>query len=43
MIDYKAVDEKLRKDVLDAKVNMGMFEGSDYYAVLAKMKARGRW
>lgn len=34
MIDYIAVDEKLRKDVLDAKVVRGMFEGSNHYAVL---------
>ncbi len=38
MIDYIATDEKLRKDVLDAKVVREMFEESDHYTVLAKMK-----
>ena len=36
MIDYIAVDEKLRKDVLDAKAVRGMYEGSDHYVVLWK-------
>ena len=30
MIDYKAVDEKLVKDVLDGKAVRGMYEGSDH-------------
>ena len=30
MIDYKAVDEKLVKDVLDSKAVRGMYEGSDH-------------
>ena len=38
MIDYITVDEKLRKDVLDAKAVKGMLEGSDHYVVIAKIK-----
>ena len=43
VIDYIAVDEFLRKDVLDAKVVRGMCVGSDHYAVLAKFKIRSKW
>ena len=43
LIDYIAVDDRLRKDVMDAKVVRGMCEGSDHYAVLAKMRVRGTW
>ncbi len=37
LIDYIAVDERLRKDVLDAKVVRGALEGSDHYAVVIKI------
>ena len=43
MIHYMAVDERLKKDVLDARVVRGMFDGSDHYAVVAKIQIRGRW
>ena len=43
MIDYTAVDEKLREDVLDGKAVRGIFEGSNHYAVLDKIKMKGRW
>ena len=43
MTDYIALDERLRKDVLNAKVVRGMFEGSDHYTVLAKIRIRGTW
>ena len=43
VIDYIAVDERLKKDVLDARVVRGMFDGSDHYAVVAKIRVRGRW
>ena len=43
MIDYKAVDGKLRRDVLDAKAMRRMFEGSGHYALLAKIKIKGKW
>ena len=33
MIDNVAVDDKLRKDVLDAKAVRGKFEGSDHCCV----------
>ena len=43
MIDYTAVDQKLIKDVMDAKVVRGMFQGSDHCTVLATIRIRGRW
>ncbi|MCP5003018.1 MAG: hypothetical protein GY941_03575 [Planctomycetes bacterium] len=43
LIDYIAVDERLRKDVLDAKVVRGMYEGSDHYMVMARMRVRMEW
>ncbi len=41
MIDYIAMDEKLKKDVLDARVVRGMFGGSDHYAAVARIPIRG--
>lgn len=38
LIDYVAVDGRLRKDVCDAKVVRGMFDGSDHLAVLTKLR-----
>lgn len=38
MTNHTAVDEKLRKDVLDAKVARGMFDMSDHSAVLDKIQ-----
>ncbi len=43
LIDYIAVDERLRKDVLDAKVVRGALEGSDHYAVVVKIILRDKW
>ena len=43
MSDYIAVDQKLRKDVLDVKAVRGMVDVLDYYVVLAKIKIKGRW
>ncbi len=40
LIDYIAVDEGLRKDVLDAKVVRGVLKGSDHYAVVFKIMLR---
>ncbi len=40
MINYISVDERLRKDVLDAKVVRGTLEGSDHYAVVVKLMLR---
>ncbi len=42
LIDYITVDERLRKDVLDAKVVRGALEGSHHYIVI-KMKERDKW
>ena len=35
------MDEKLRKDVPDAKAVRGMYEGSNHYILLAKVKIKG--
>ncbi len=43
LIDYIAVDERIKKDVLDARVMRGLFDGPDHYAVVAKIQIRGRW
>ncbi len=43
LMDYTAVDERIKKDVLDARVMRGLFDGSDHYAVVAKIQIRGRW
>lgn len=40
MTNYMTVDEKLRKNVLDIKVVIGMFDRSCHYAVLSKVKLR---
>ena len=40
MIDYIEVDEKLRKDVLDAKVVRGIFESLIFCIALDKDKGR---
>ena len=43
MIDYIAVDDRIKKDVMDARVARGMIDGSDHYPVIAKIQIRGRW
>ncbi len=43
LIVYVAVDERLRKDVCDAKVVRGMFGGSDHLAVLSELKTKEKW
>ncbi len=43
LIDYVAVDERLRKDVCDAKVVRGMFDGSAHLAVLTKLRLKEKW
>ncbi len=42
-IDHIAVDERLRKDVLDATLVRGTLEGSDHYAVVVKIMLRDKW
>ncbi len=39
----KEVDGRLRKDICDAKVVKGMFDGSDHLAVLAKLRMKEKW
>ncbi len=43
LIDYTAMDKRLRKDVLDAKVVRGALEGSDHYALVVKIMLRDKW
>ncbi len=43
LIDYIAVDERLRKDVQDTKVVRGALEGSDHYAIVVKIMLRDKW
>ncbi len=42
LIDYIAVDNRLRREVEDAKVVRGLFSGSDHFAVVAKVRKRSR-
>lgn len=43
VINYIALDEKLGKNVLDAKVLRERFDRSEHYAALPKIKIRDRW
>ncbi len=43
LIDYRAVDNRLRREVEDAKVVREMFSGSDHFAVVAQVRMRERW
>ncbi len=43
LIDYISVDNRLKKEVEDAKVVRGTFSGLDYFAVVAKVRMRERW
>ncbi len=43
MIDYIAVDNRLRREVEDSKVVRGLFNGSNHFAVVAKVRMRERW
>ncbi len=40
LINYIAMDERLRKDVLDASVVRGALEGSDHYTLKVKIMLR---
>ena len=43
LIDYVAVDERLRSEVRDARVVRGMFRDSDHMAVLVRLRTREKW
>ncbi len=43
VIDYIAVDNRLRREVEDAKVGRGLFSDLDHFAVVAKVRMRDRW
>ncbi len=40
LIDYIAVDNRLRREMEDAKVVRGLFSDSDHFAVVAKVRMR---
>ncbi len=43
LIDYIAVDNRLRREVEDTKVVRGLFSGLDHFAVVVKVRMRERW
>ncbi len=43
LIDYIAVDNRLRREVEDAKVVRGLFSGLDHFAVVAKVRMKETW
>ncbi len=43
LIDYIAVDNRLRREVENAKVVRGIFSGSDQFSLVAKVRMRERW
>ena len=43
LIDYVAVDERLRSEVRDARVVRGMFQDSDHMAVLVRLGIKEKW
>lgn len=42
-IDFIARDNRLKRDVLEAKAVRGMFSESDHFAVVAKVKMKEKW
>ncbi len=43
LIDYIAVDKRLRREVENAKVVRELFSGLDHFAAVVKVRMRGRW
>ncbi len=43
LTDYTALDNRLRREVEDAKVVRRLFIDSDHFAVVAKVRMRERW
>lgn len=43
LIDYIAVDNMIRREVPGAKAVKGKFSGSDYFALVAKVRMGKRW
>ncbi len=42
LIDYIAVDNRLRREVEDANVVRGLFSDSDHFGLVAKVRIRER-
>ncbi len=43
LIDYIAMDTRMRREVEDAKVVRGIFSVSDHFAIVMKVRTRERW
>ncbi len=43
LIDYIAVDNRLRREVQDDKFVRGLFTDSDHFAIVAKVRMREKW
>ena len=43
LIDYVAVDARLKNEVIDARTVRGLFADSDHFAVLIKMRTQVKW
>ncbi len=43
LIDYIAVNNRLRREVEDAKVVRGLFSVLNHFAVVAEVRKRERW
>ncbi len=43
LIDYIAVDNRLKREVENAKVVRGLFSDSDHFTVVAKVRMGERW
>ena len=43
LIDFIAIDNRMKRDVLDAKVVRGMFNGSKHFVVVEKVRTREKW
>ncbi len=43
LINYIAIHNWLRREVEDTKVIRGLFNDSDHFAVVAKVRMRERW
>ena len=40
LIDYIAVDERMKREIMGAKIERGMFSGSNHFAMLTKVRMR---
>ena len=43
MIDYIAIDERMKNDMMDAIVVSRLFQDSDHFAVLSEVRTEIEW